>query len=483
MIPKRIDIEPENDNFGALADYIAAAKDEGEKLENLWIENCNAGDGFDDLDLAKAEIKATQALNQRTKSGKTYHLMLSFRDEHPPLGALKDIEREFAKALGYAEHQRVVGTHVNTDNFHMHIAINKIHPETLKAHTPLRDFKTLERVARAMELKHGLKVDLGRSDKQEASRRPQRATAKEAHTWEQSFDGYVRENQAELVEGLRQAESWQDLHSELARLGIELQQYARGLVIADAYGDHHIKASSIDRGLSIKVLESRFGRFEPPSPENRPFGGQYALNPQRSTMRLVDRQAELSKILHDSLSWSDLHAALAAHGVEAKLKGNGLVLDGGKALGSVKGSQLGRDNAKKALESRLGPFQVAPRQVKSLVRQIRQMVQSKLLGQRRRQGIKNRWISMGQAQRQRQYKKRPTTKYPGQGRLWRRFLTAQRDRKTLLSMAFKTWKDFLLLEAATDPLALAIVVSQRQILQAMKPSPQFGRTPIFEQGR
>src|SRR3546814_6539433 len=44
--------------------------------------------------------------------------MVSFRDERPSPEALRDIEREFAQALGFGDHQRIAGTHINTENFH-----------------------------------------------------------------------------------------------------------------------------------------------------------------------------------------------------------------------------------------------------------------------------------------------------------------------------------------------------------------------------
>lgn len=494
MIPKRIDIEPENDDFAALANYIAAAKDNGEKLESIWIENCNAGDGIDDLDLAIAEVKATQALNQRTKIGKTYHLMISFRDEHPPLDVLKDIESEFAKALGYAEHQRIVGTHVNTDNFHMHIAINKIHPETLKAHTPLRDFKTLEEVSRAMEQKHGLKVDLGRADKLQPERRPQRALDKEAHTWEQSFDGYVRENKTQLLAVLDQASTWQDLHDGMARFSLELQPHGNGLVIAESNGKHRLKASSIDRLLSKKALESRFGNFQPPVVDR---AGDRALD--RSSDRADDRDAvlqpqnpapgaktdDLVKVFQQSESWQDLHVGLARHGIALQLRGNGLVLYPGNRGASIKASYVDRAFSKAALQQRLGAFQAPSRQAQQILATRRAATLRASLGASTRPVVGPRRKSQAKflSMPRKQYRKRPITTHPGQAKLWRRFLVLQRQRKSLLVLAFKTWKDFLIYEASTDPLAMAIVVSQRQILKAINPlqvdtrkiSPELGR--------
>ena len=74
-------------------------------------------------------MQDVQALNRRTKQCKTYHLVISFRPEDeasltPEL--FMTIERRFAAALGYEEHQRHCGVHKNTGNLHMHIAYNMI---------------------------------------------------------------------------------------------------------------------------------------------------------------------------------------------------------------------------------------------------------------------------------------------------------------------------------------------------------------------
>jgi len=67
MIAKRIN-RRSGDRFGRLARYLAAAGNTGEKLDRLWLAGCNAGpDGeninVEDLEIAIAEIEASQALN------------------------------------------------------------------------------------------------------------------------------------------------------------------------------------------------------------------------------------------------------------------------------------------------------------------------------------------------------------------------------------------------------------------------------------
>ena len=261
MIAKHIN-RSVNSNYGRLAQYIAAASEKGEKLDELWMVNCNAGTDLEDIDHGIAEIEATQALNTRAKSDKTYHLLLSFRDEKPSPEALKDIEEQFAAALGFGDHQRIAATHTNTDNFHMHIAINKINPDTLKIHHPSHDYRTLEETCRAMEKKHGLKIDRGRQDTLDKIKMPVAARDMEAHSWEQSFDGYVRGLLPKLDTARKNAKSWQDLHDSFGEHGLNLNLRGNGLVISDAkHKSRHMKASSLSRAFSKAALEKHLGPF------------------------------------------------------------------------------------------------------------------------------------------------------------------------------------------------------------------------------
>jgi hypothetical protein len=98
-----------------------------------------------DTTWAVREIAATQWLNTRAKSPRTYHLIISFKaGENPDAQTLRLTEERFRKALGYAEHQRVSVVNHDTDNVHIHVAINKIHPRTLTLHDPIRDYITLK---------------------------------------------------------------------------------------------------------------------------------------------------------------------------------------------------------------------------------------------------------------------------------------------------------------------------------------------------
>lgn len=253
------------DNYTRLGQYIAAAEEKGEKLHQFWIRNCDAGTHIEDLDLALLEIEAVRR-QKPDIADKTYHLVVSFRPgEQDKLSKedLMTIEAEYAQALGYADHQRVAGTHINTDNFHMHIAFNKVHPETLKAVTPHRDFNILAKVSREMEKKYGLAIDPGMTDGKERDPNKLSPAARdyEAHTWQESFQRHVLKHREEILEGLGKAKNWREAHEVLAEYDISLKLRGNGMVLMGPDGQA-MKASQLDRSCSKKKLEERFGVFE-----------------------------------------------------------------------------------------------------------------------------------------------------------------------------------------------------------------------------
>ena len=49
--------------------------------------------------------------------------------------------------------------HHDTDNVHIHVAINKIHPTSLTLHDPIRDYKTRSKLCAILEHELGLAQD------------------------------------------------------------------------------------------------------------------------------------------------------------------------------------------------------------------------------------------------------------------------------------------------------------------------------------
>lgn len=267
MISKRPPRKPgKPDNFTYLAEYIAAAREPGEKLDRLWIVNCDAGDDLAHLKFACYEVEAIRA-QKPDIAEKTYHFIVSFRPEDRAKltpEVLKDIEREFAEALGFGEHQRIAGTHVNTDHYHMHVAINKVHPKTLRVHSPFMDYEKREKVCRRLEKKYGLSVDRGKEQVSDQDLSPA-ARDFEARTWQQSFESHVKEHKADILAGLADATTWREVHEVLAGFDTGLKRRGAGLVLFHLGGEKAatMKASSLDRACSLKALQDRLGPYEP----------------------------------------------------------------------------------------------------------------------------------------------------------------------------------------------------------------------------
>jgi hypothetical protein len=257
MIAKHVPMKSvRKSDFAGLVKYLIDEQQKRERVTGVSVTNCHA----DRPDAVILEVLNTQAQNKRVESDKTYHLIVSFRaGEQPDEATLQAIERRICEGLGYGEHQRVSTVHHDTDNLHLHIAINKIHPTRYTIHDPYRDHKTLGQLCEKLESEYGLERDNHQAQKRGAENR---ADDMERHAGIESLIGWI---QRECLEQIQGAQSWAEMHQALRDNGLEIRERGNGLVIADAAGTM-VKASSVARDLSRAKLEARLGRFEP-SPE------------------------------------------------------------------------------------------------------------------------------------------------------------------------------------------------------------------------
>jgi hypothetical protein len=243
------------------ADYILGAKGAGERVEVARVTNC----ANDEPGLALAEIASTQARNTRSKTDKTYHLIVSFPPgERPTEVQLVDIEETLCAAISLADHQRLSAVHNDKDHFHFHVAINKVHPRTLRTVTPYFDHPRLQAACAELEKRHGLTPTNHQMPEQGKAGAKGRAEAMELHGRQQSLIQWVRDEAGlALLKAQETGRGWQDLHRAAAAYGLEIKPRGAGLVIAVA-GDKYarVKTSAIDRRLSFGALIGKWGAFE-----------------------------------------------------------------------------------------------------------------------------------------------------------------------------------------------------------------------------
>jgi hypothetical protein len=237
-------------------DYILADQ-AGGRVGAVRITNCNA----DTPALAILEILATQSLNKRSRGDRTYHLVVSFEPgERPTPAQIETIENELCAAIGLAGHQRISALHLDRAHLHLHIAINKVDPATLRCIEPYYDKRKLMKACDELEIEHGLaRTNHGRSVKGGPKGR---AADFEAHSGQASFSSWVKGKiEAPLVALLTDGCAWDDVHALLAKEGLALKKRGAGLVIVDATG-RSVRASTINRAFSMKALRTQLGAFQ-----------------------------------------------------------------------------------------------------------------------------------------------------------------------------------------------------------------------------
>lgn len=261
MIAKKVHCLPENNDYSRLANYITDAKRDGEKTLFSWIDGCMDNT---DYQLALQEIEAVQELNTRTKQNKTYHLIVSFRPEDSNKlthNTLQDIEKAITQHLRLGDHQRVVAVHKNTANIHMHVAYNLVHPTSLTMSQPFRDYFTLNQACRILEKEYGLSVDNGIGQSEQDIKLTNKAADREIQTGEVSFERYALQFKGEILTKLASVHTWEEVHLLFQDYGMQIKPRGNGLSISDLQGTFGIKASTLDRSLSLKKMESVFGAY------------------------------------------------------------------------------------------------------------------------------------------------------------------------------------------------------------------------------
>ena len=219
--------------------------------------------------------------------------------------------------------RRLSARHNDKDHEHIHVAINKIHPESFRMHSPAWDHQKLFTAGRALEAELGLTPLQLRT--RERDDLPQRAADYEAQQGVESFARWARDH---LRPALRATElhSWDDVHRTCARFGVVLRAHGNGLVFEDWERRTRVKASSVGREFSKSRLCERFGNFESVSADHlkacRRAPHRYAPRPHKVPESLWVEYAQclVQARLHRQNAWSDYRKRATAERQRLKEK-------------------------------------------------------------------------------------------------------------------------------------------------------------------
>ncbi len=184
MIAKVIAAKAGGRTFGGLVDYVTAEnrldRPNGREFDELvrYVGREDTVDpitgevtakaiaietqGVASLRSAATEMEAVASQCRRLRAPADYHLVISWHEhEHPTPEQAFAAGRHALAALGMESHQYVMAVHGDTANAHLHIAVNRVDPETYRAVSPFRDYLQLDRAMREMELAQGWSHDRG----------------------------------------------------------------------------------------------------------------------------------------------------------------------------------------------------------------------------------------------------------------------------------------------------------------------------------
>ena len=283
MIAKHVPIRSlGKSDFAGLVKYITDEQGKTERLGQVRVTNCDAAT----LPAVIGEVLATQRANTRSEADKTYHLLVSFRaGEKPDEATLHAIEERICVGLGFGEHQRVSAVHHDTDNLHIHIAINKIHPTHNTIHEPYQAYRALADLCSTMERDYGLERDNHETRKHVSENR---ANDMERHAGVESLVGWIKR---ECLAEIQSAQSWDELHRVLRENGLELRERGNGFVLEAGDGTV-VKASTVARDLSKPKLEARFGTYErSEGAAERPKRREYRAKPIKTRLDTTELYA------------------------------------------------------------------------------------------------------------------------------------------------------------------------------------------------
>ncbi|MGA7830162.1 MAG: TraI/MobA(P) family conjugative relaxase, partial [Terracidiphilus sp.] len=333
MIVKMQPSRKHSSSFKRLREYLTQERD-ADTGELLLRGDVVMSENLLSFDTAAGEMQGVASLNDRCKDALCHYELAWPPGELPTRPQWTDAALHTLKALGYGDHQYMIVAHDDKKHFHIHIMLNKVHPETLRAHTTYRNWLALDAAARFLEAKHGWShtpgmtrwdeeskqaVPMLRSERialRSAQQHPTGAAAQFEHFQDQeSFQTYVRREIAPRISTLltRRNATWDDLHHLLSKAHLRLEKGESGGYTVLAI-DHNIrvKASDMFRNnfagkINRQATETALGPWTPASTSGyesdqqvRQHSVQHdARNSALREERKAQRHAERSSLMAD----------------------------------------------------------------------------------------------------------------------------------------------------------------------------------------
>lgn len=248
-------IAPGANDFHAIARYLVRGKSGTPHPDRVaWTLSQNLP--TDDPELAATYMAATASASPRTKNA-AYHMMIAWHErERPSAELMQTIARQTLDLAGLAEHQALIMGHGDKPHRHLHILLNRVHPDTGRAWKTSHDFARFDRIMQQLAAEHGCEYtpahaynpDLTESMPKKPNSSATYAAKHGAPTTRLQWSkASARKFGEALSEELTPGSTWDDIEMALADHGLTLESKGKGLVAGN--GGSYVKVSSL--GLTV----------------------------------------------------------------------------------------------------------------------------------------------------------------------------------------------------------------------------------------
>jgi hypothetical protein len=276
-------------HVGSLLDYIVAdGHADTQKVEYIGAN----GDFYSDSQQGQRAEMVALAMEANRSKDPVDHWLLSWKEgEQPTQAQCNEAVGILKRHLGMSSDQLAVfALHRNTENYHLHVVLNRVHPDTLRVEDKGwcidKAHKALAEIIRAQgwEAEKNARYVANRSGevtRASSMREPlphSKALDYENATGEKSCERIAQERAAPI---LRDAGSWAQVHEGLAQVNMRYERKGSGAILW--VGDQPLKASCIGREFSRSRMEERLGEFQADTRAN-PTPQQREVEPIRPDM-------------------------------------------------------------------------------------------------------------------------------------------------------------------------------------------------------
>ena len=260
--------------IGSLLDYIEAdGRADARKAEYIGA----SGNFYSDSQQGQRAEMVALAIEATRSKDPVDHWLLSWKEgEQPTQEQCNEAVGILKRHLGMSSsHLAVFALHRNTENYHLHVVLNRVHPDTLrvedkgwcidKAHKAIAEIIRAqgweaERNARYVADRSG---QVTRASSVREAQPRAKARDHENATGEKSCERVAMEKAAPI---LRNAKSWAQVHEGLAQVDMRYERKGSGAMLW--VGNQPLKASCIGREFTRSRMEERLGEFQSDSRAN-----------------------------------------------------------------------------------------------------------------------------------------------------------------------------------------------------------------------